>query len=53
MQEVRENALLGIALGTLMAGVGLGRAALCWVLWGCCSELTQWDFHRLWVLVFP
>lgn len=32
MQEVREDALLEIALGTLLGGVGLGRVGLCWML---------------------
>lgn len=30
MQEVREDALFEIALGTLLGAVGLGRAALHW-----------------------
>lgn len=32
MQEVREDALLEVALGMLLGGVGLGRAGLFWML---------------------
>lgn len=32
MQEVREDALLEVALGTLIGGMDLGRAGLYWML---------------------